>query len=51
MRVMEVFNLGRPWEPDPKHAHDRDKARGWWGFDQQGRRHFWRWDPRDNRWH
>jgi hypothetical protein len=52
MRVMEVFSFGAPvYNPDPRHIHDRDKARGWWGVDSRGRRHFWHWDPRGKRWY
>ena len=52
MRIMEVFSFGKPgFNPDPHRIHDRDKARGWWGLDEEGRRHFWRWDYRNNRWY
>jgi hypothetical protein len=52
MRIMEVFSLGNPWfDPDPRHEHDRERDRGWWGYDDRGRRYFWRWDPRYNRWY
>ena len=52
MRIMEVFSFAKPgFNPDPHRIHDRDKARGWWGFDEKGRRHFWHWDYRNNRWY
>jgi hypothetical protein len=52
MRIMEVFSLGRPgYDPDPRHFHDRDKDRGWWGEDGRHRRHYWRWDRNRHYWY
>jgi hypothetical protein len=52
MRVMDVFGLGKTaFNPDPGHHHDRDRARGWWGWDQQHRWHHWRWDDRRRCWY
>lgn len=54
MRIMDVFSVGMPTAnpgPDPRHLHDKDKARGWDGRDAQGRPHHWRWDYRNNRWY
>lgn len=52
MRVMEVFNLGRAaYNPDPKHRHDRDRSRGWWGWDERRRWHHWSWDPQRRCWY
>ncbi|MGB7799508.1 MAG: hypothetical protein WBL53_25145 [Pseudonocardiaceae bacterium] len=54
MRMMEVFSFGMPtYNPDPRHLHDNnnDRARGWWGKDAQGRRHFWRWDRNRHVWY
>lgn len=51
MNVVEVFTFGRPYDPDPRHFHDRDRARGWWGYDARHRRHYWRWDNRRRCWY
>ena len=52
MRIMDVFSLGKTsFNPDPGHHHDRDRARGWWGWDQQHRWHHWRWDDRRRCWY
>jgi hypothetical protein len=55
MNVSEVFAFGRPgrrpYDPDPRHFHDRDRGRGWWGYDAGHRRHYWRWDNRRHCWY
>jgi hypothetical protein len=49
---MDVFGFGKTaFNPDPGHHHDKDRARGWWGWDQQRHWHHWRWDDRRRCWY
>lgn len=52
MKIVEVFSLGKAiYNPDPRHFHDKDKSRGWWGYDERHHRHYWRWDNKHHRWY
>ena len=52
MRVMDVFGFGKTaFNPDPGHHHDKDRVRGWWGWDEQHHWRHWRWDDRRRCWY